>query len=413
LGKRTWTKAETEFIETVVKELGDSEKAYVNEIRAGMVRAGFPARSGRSITTKVRRVRRETQRKAAIGQAIEVALGKDRPLGDQPEHFWPLEDKEERLPPSRLDQTSERGRDGHAAKYQVLKALVEEAQDARAGCAIEPTPGKGLIISDTHGHLMRVDTIRAAVMANLDAEYVAILGDVFDFYDLSFFKSQIRVPLMAEWDIVGRMIQTFSDLYDRTIIVRGNHDIRPVKRIQSILDCVDIYPLMRGALDPLIMLKEGFGFNPEGEIAKRYNWKGTVEYSAIGTAAEGCLLKHGNALFSHVDRFLRGQPGRTAAVVSADASNSWGIGHDCLIQAHTHSQSWGIIGNRLLLMECGCCSDEAEYTRNKALRYRPQSLGWVELYQHDDGTIDLARTRVVHYGDGKQRRLYDEAEESL
>ena len=377
-GKK-WLAEETACLKQLVSSF------YNRRISADMAKAalamdGFAERSGPSVRNKIHSLRKQIKKE----QETEARL-------------WPGDFAE--TVPARMPAASSGAQAAEQDKLQALKGIVASAE---ASVQTGRTPGKTLVFSDTHGHLMRVDALRAAILSNLDAECVAIVGDIFDFYDLSYFDSQVRRSLIGEWTLVAQLFQTLVNLFPKIIVVRGNHDMRLVRKIYSELGSPEIYPFMRGAFDPLVMMANGYGFTPDGELAKMYNWKGRIQYSQVGVGADGCLVRHGNTLLSHVDRYLAGGPGRTAHAVSQKVMSGWGMPHDCLIQAHTHALSKGVVGNRLLLIESGCMSDEAEYVRNKALKYRPQSLGWVELQHNADGTIDIGNTRVRYYGSAKK-----------
>ena len=387
-GKK-WSAEETLQLKQLVRSLQG------RRISAELVRSslGLTGRTAASIRNKIYALRKQIAKETEAEALLQESIG--------PPRFFPGDFVE--TIPSRMPAAASAAEAAQVDKLQALKDIALSAQSASLAGRVGPAvPGKTLVFSDTHGHLMRVDALRAAILSNLDAECVAIVGDVFDFYDLSYFDSQVRRSLIGEWTLVAQLFQTLVALFPKVIVVRGNHDMRLVRKIYSELGSPEIYPFMRGAFDPLVMMANGYGFTPDGELAQMYDWKGRIQYSQVGVGADGCLVRHGNTLLSHVDRYLAGGPGRTAHAVSQKVMSGWGMPHDCLIQAHTHALSKGVVGNRLLLIESGCMSDEAEYVRNKALKYRPQSLGWVELQHNPDGTIDIGNTRVRYFGSAKK-----------
>ncbi|MCP4640217.1 MAG: hypothetical protein GY851_07285 [bacterium] len=391
---RRWTDAETGVLLRAIEHAagGDIPPAIALEALAGV---SSVERTRHQVSNKVYELRRRIERE----EAFAVAMGQDTIA------------QHDALPPvvnavgvpSRLPVYSETGQMGHAAKYQLLTHLAEEAMEMDP---VETTPGKGLCISDTHGHLMRPDVVRAAVLSNLDAEWVAVVGDVFDFHDTSFFSNPSSTPLIAEWDLCGALLEALSDIYERVIIVRGNHDARPGKLVSRILDNPDLLPLMRGAMDPLSLLCQGYGYSPEGEMVERYHWTGSVEYDREGIAnSDGAVTRVGETLLSHTDLYYgAGQiptPGVTCCKISNMYLTKRGEMHDCLVQAHTHGLTWAAVPSGGIALECGCCSDEPEYTTNQKLRYAKQIPGWALVYQHPDGTCDMERTRVQYYGGGR------------
>ena len=396
---REWTQEEIAIIlryRDAAQEVGN-RSTPTKEVQDALEAAGY-LRTASAIRNKLMHARRNRDKRLNF----EIALGREI-VPSHPSALFP------RYTvcgvPSRLDQHSETAQRGHAAKMKILRDLPGEAHELR----MERTPGKGLVFSDTHGHLMRVDAVRAAVLSNLDAEFVAIVGDIFDFYSLSYFTNEVRVPLIAEWDLVGQLVLSLSQIFPRVILVRGNHDARPQRTVIELLKTPETAPFIRGLLDPLILLAEGIGYTPEGEPAKVYNFTGSIEYSDTGIAdSAGACIRVGNTLLSHADRYLGSglidSPLRTVAVVSNDLAMKKSEPHDCCIQAHTHALGQTAITRERLIIECGCMSDKADYQINKKIKYKRQLLGWVELYQHADGTIDMERTWTRYYGRGRVNR---------
>jgi len=288
-------------------------------------------------------------------------------------------------------------RETHSAKVLALRSLRGRiTAEKRAG--VTPCPEglhKILSFSDTHGHLARVGALNKMLLSNLDAEAAVIVGDLFDFHSSSYFVKQSNIPLIAEWDLVVELLLTVLEAFDKVTIVPGNHDDRPQRFIQKMLNAPDLYPIMEGALDPLRMLQMGYGFTPEGEFKQLYpEWQSRIQYSATGPMG-GAAVTVGDVMFSHVDRFLKG-PLKTVSAVSADASHRFDVPHRCCVQAHTHQWGYTIAGG-VMLIEHGCMCDEPDYIThgNRRGRFPPQIVGWSEVWFDSCWRCDFARTRIM------------------
>ena len=286
----------------------------------------------------------------------------------------------------------------YGTKVRILRDIASQGHELRKRHNITTTKGKFFVCSDLHGHLLAVNCFREGVLSNLDAETAVIVGDALDFHDTSFFKDSVAVPLRVEFEVLAGALSALTQLFERVIVVRGNHDMRPAKVIQAHFDAPALAPFMQGARDPLGLLCQGYGFDAYGAVVQKYDWGGRIDYSHTGLMGKGSLRRVGHTIFSHADKYLASAPLATVRWVDNKLWQAWRIPHDCVIQGHTHALGMAILNNQHIIAESGCMSDVPGYVNNAKLKYRDQAKGWIELYQDEQGQVDLRRTKFQWYG---------------
>ena len=208
-----------------------------------------------------------------------------------------------------------------------------------------------------------------------DATDLAIMGDYFDMYSASRYRpEQINYCTIAEELATGRAImEELSKKFDRVFFLRGgNHDVRPLRRVQEVLP--QIMPLI---VHPLDLISGGLP-NVSG-LGKCLSQEGIV-----GSSAEieiDFFSQLGSMILGHFENFC----GADAPKRVDDWLGSWShvlqleSGVNLVAQAHTHRLSFEFSPKGKALIGTGCLALPQAYQIYGHGRYTPPTLGYVRL----------------------------------
>lgn len=231
---------------------------------------------------------------------------------------------------------------------------------------------KILVLSDIHVPFTDEQKLQKAIDLNRTADMVILGGDVMDMYGCSRHRKRKSVPHEVEIDNTVRLLEYLSKTFPWVRVIRGNHDTRPLKKVQDVLPA-----------DLLYLVDE----EPLDKLTKPFS---NVEYLA------DWWTQIGDMIVAHAERSstVEGRP----AVLLAEFFNVKGwqkrlnLGDVRLfIQAHTHQIS-SVYREDVKMMECGCMAQVMEYTLDSTAMMRPPMNGCIIVTQ-DHGVTDFNETR--------------------
>jgi predicted phosphodiesterase len=232
---------------------------------------------------------------------------------------------------------------------------------------------KILVIADIHVPFTDEGKLQKAVDLHRSADIVVIAGDVMDMYGCSRHRKRMSVPHELEVDRTVRFLEYISETFPMTVVLPGNHDKRPMKKIQDVVP-PELFYLFEDN-DTLSLLTRPFS-----NIMFHNDW----------------FYQIGDAVFTHAERSssIEGRP----AVLTADffLVKGWAkrLKMDpirVVVQAHTHQVS-SVYREDLKMMECGCLAQVMEYTTDSSAVMRPPMNGCVSLMQYN-GLTDFNESR--------------------
>lgn len=244
-----------------------------------------------------------------------------------------------------------------------------------------------LVLSDLHepDALPIVDQI---VKAHKDWDGIHYNGDLFNMDYVSSHKGDKQVPLTHEFISVHARLKREQDYFGECLLSPGNHEWRLKWYFQSKID-PNVKFILDDRDDPLTVVVRGF--KVKSDTSKNREFEPLPRWQVT----DWWFTRYGDAVIAHPHDFLR-LPLRT--VQEADAFfRDWGMNHRFVCIGHTHkagTYSTDTFPKRRLV-ESGCLTKTHDYqVKAGKLRYRPQSIGYVELYLWN-GEVDLDRTRQV------------------
>lgn len=232
---------------------------------------------------------------------------------------------------------------------------------------------KILALSDLHVPFTDEAKLQKAIELNRGADICVLGGDVLDQYGCSRWRKKEDIPHEQEIDGGVRLLEYLSETFPVVLILRGNHDERPIKKIRDSIPADLLY--LVDTSGPL-----GFITRPFSNVWYHDNW----------------YLQIGDAIFTHAElsSAVEGKP----ATMTADffIHKGWmkRLGLDnirVVVQAHTHQVS-AMYREDLKMMECGCLAKTMEYTIESSARMRPPQNGCVCVIQNG-GISDFNVTR--------------------
>jgi len=241
-------------------------------------------------------------------------------------------------------------------------------------------PRKILVLADPHEPFSLQRVYDNALANHHDAAMVVIPGDLGDYYSKSRFKKTHYVSFRDEVEAIFHRMEWLSAHWPQVKIMLGNHDNRPEKAIQSLLQ-VDVELLI---LTEARLLHHMAAYFPNIEV---------VQHQIVNT---GCgltfLWPYGDILFAHV------QISRTQASATTEYIDHWLYDWDgvfklpkyrLLLQAHNHQSDKRDIDGRTLMLAptaSDIYSVAMEYARGPKPMKLPPATGYTVLY-HDEGRV--------------------------
>lgn len=238
---------------------------------------------------------------------------------------------------------------------------------------MEMSKRKILVLADLHVPFTDEDKLQRAVELNRSADICVLAGDVLDQYGCSRWRKKIDVPHEQEIDGGVRLLEYLSETFKVVLILRGNHDERPIKKIR------DSIP------SDLLYLVDSEG--PLGRITRPFS---NVWYH------DNWYLQVGDAVFTHAE-ISSAVEGKSATMTTEFfLHKGWmkRLGMDnirVVVQAHTHQVS-AMYREDLKMLESGCMAKTMDYTLDASGRMRPPQNGCVSVVQNN-GLSDFNQTR--------------------
>lgn len=232
---------------------------------------------------------------------------------------------------------------------------------------------KMFVISDIHVPFTDEVKLQRAIDLNRTADICIIAGDVMDMYGCSRHRKRKSVPHEVELDRTVRLFELLSETFPIVVVLHGNHDDRPIKKIRDVVPPELFYLFESGG--PLELLSRPFS-----NVFFIDDW-----YFQIG-----------DAVMAHAERSstVEGRPAVMLAeffLVKGWAKRLSMPDIRVVVQAHTHQVS-AVYREGLKMLECGCMAEVMEYTLDSSAVMRPPMNGCVSIVQYD-GISDFNQTR--------------------
>ena len=254
---------------------------------------------------------------------------------------------------------------------------------------VEDANKKILCLSDLHMPFENDVVIRDAMERHGDADTLVLNGDIMDLSIFSKFSQDSYSLWRSTYEHALEWMIYFAQKFSRIVLIAGNHDLRAKKYFERRVN-PDVLPLVSS--DILSLLANGYGFAPDGQMEKMYDF-GNLFYEP---GVINWYAKIGNAIFVHPS-FYSSIPMRTA--INADTYFSGFEQYDCLIVSHTHN-SGRFVRNKKLLIEQGACCYPMEYAFSGRSHSRLWSFGYAVLHMDMDGNVDFNSTTSEYLGTG-------------
>ena len=225
-----------------------------------------------------------------------------------------------------------------------------------------------------------------------DSDVLVLTGDFLDMLSASSHRQTCDFVTVQEELAVGRsVLEKLANKYVEIYVIMGNHDNRPIKKMQTLLP--GLMPLM---IHPMAWLTQGLdnvkfmsvtvpGTKPMLRFGKDY------ELDFVGLI-EGCLFGHfenfcGDDAAKKVDVWLQ----QWNHILKLDMPKA-------VFQAHTHRLSMEFTPTGRLLVSTGCMCKPQEYQFLQHGRYSPPVQGYVKLFKDEEGNVDLNKTQLIATG---------------
>tara|TARA_A100001518_G_C1210626_1_gene53205 strand:+ start:614 stop:1288 length:675 start_codon:yes stop_codon:yes gene_type:complete len=201
-----------------------------------------------------------------------------------------------------------------------------------------------LVIGDTHAPCMlpTYPDFLLDVYTAWDCDTVVHIGDLVDYHSIAYHLRTVGTPdVMGEIDQAGKQIRELYDRFDKMIIMTGNHDALPSRRLAD-------------AIMPETMLR------PEAEYWDTPGWEWMPRYSQL--VIDNVIYQHGD----------RGRSGVNAAMKNAQAEFC------SLVQGHLHGQcsvNWYANAQlRIFGMQAGCGVDHHLMAMSYSRRFNQKPI---------------------------------------
>lgn len=221
------------------------------------------------------------------------------------------------------------------------------------------------------------------------AEKAIIMGDFIDSLAVTRHRTTIdAVTMRAELADARAKLEHLSRSFKEVYYIRGNHDKRPLKRLQDIAP--QLLPLL---VDPLDLLTSDI------PNIKRLSWgiPNTAPSIPFGENYSADFFGTlGDILVGHFETFM----GPDAVKMAHKWLLDWEhilkleVAPRVILQAHTHNLGMNFTPKGTLLINTGCLCRPMPYQFDQAGRYGAPVLGYVALYQKN-GVTDLNKTEYI------------------
>jgi len=221
------------------------------------------------------------------------------------------------------------------------------------------------------------------------AETAIVCGDFIDFLAVTRHRQNIdAVTTRAELADARAKAEHLARSFKTIYYVRGNHDKRPLKRLQDIAP--QLLPLLIDPVDLITADLPNF---------KRLSWTipNTAPTIQFGEDYEADYFgQYGDVIAGHFETFMGVDAVRQTAKWLSDWDYVLRLPNKprVILQAHTHNLGITFTGKGQLLVNTGCLCRNMPYQFDNAGKYTPNVQGYIALYQRD-GVTDLNKTEVI------------------
>lgn len=231
---------------------------------------------------------------------------------------------------------------------------------------------KVFVISDIHVPFTDEQKLQKAVELNRSADIVIVAGDIMDMYSVSRHRLTKSVPIEVELDNTVRLLEYLSQEFPAVVVLPGNHDTRPLKKIQDLLPSSLLFLFQEDTL--------GLLTRPFSNVFYHNDW----------------WYQLGDAIFAHaeISSSIEGRPPIRLSEWFLQKGWAKRLGLPeirCVVLGHTHQVST-VYREDLKLFECGCLAQIMEYTMQPSAVMRPPMNGCVSLVQYN-GKTDFNESR--------------------
>lgn len=243
-----------------------------------------------------------------------------------------------------------------------------------------------IFISDIHIPFQDMDAVKAVF--DEDADVLNILGDVMDMYSTSAFRQTLtNITVKEELAQARAFMEEASRRFPIVRILTGNHDKRPLRRLQEL--CPQILPLIQ---DPLELICQGLD-NVEiisttiPDTAPNVLGGEDVNLDYMGISGD-ILMGHfegfyGKEAVERLNNWLK----EWAHILKIDPPK-------IVMQSHVHRLNAQYTPTGTLLLTTGCLCKPMPYQFDKHAVYVPPTLGYIKLERNNNIT-DLNSVRMI------------------
>lgn len=244
-----------------------------------------------------------------------------------------------------------------------------------------------IVASDLH--IPFANDAAIAQLLSEEADDLYLLGDLFDMYGASSYRSTIdHLTVRAELAMGRVFMEEISKKFKKIKVIKGNHDLRATKRIQEFAP--QILPLI---VDPIELVSQGL---PNVEILST-PVPGTAPNTEFGQDHSMSYMGvDGDLVLGHFENFY----GKDAGIQVANWLGDWEHilkleAPKVIMQAHVHRLGVQYTPKGQVIMTTGCLCRPMPYQIEGHGKYQPPTNGYIIL-QRESGKTLIDQTRIVH-----------------
>jgi predicted phosphodiesterase len=249
---------------------------------------------------------------------------------------------------------------------------------------------KILSLSDIHCPFHELDLIYKIIEEHKDADMCVLNGDIIDAYAVSSFSKDKHISLHTEYTQALELIKYVASIFDRVLLVRGNHDERVQRYYAKTFDTEN---MMLARKDILLDLAKGTVFKSDGSVVGTLNFKNVI-YAPQGIE---WIARVGKTVFMHPHSYSSGHLATVSKCLEHLSNFMHPDDFDCVVIGHTHKLGMVIEKNKLLI-EQGCLTRVMDYQKVGALVNKPSTLGYAIISQDKNGNTIFNESYPVFLG---------------
>lgn len=243
-------------------------------------------------------------------------------------------------------------------------------------------------ISDPHEPYSSKQVWNEILEKHHDAAHIHINGDIADFYSKSRFRKTEHENFDNELKIIFDRLEWLSTHWKRVTLIRGNHDNRVEKRMQSLVDSDMVFLTKTDLLSYMCAYFDNIEVVGERVI------------SNDGSSADiDFIWQCGDIIFTHIERSSK----QSSALLDGISSqiHKWSRAFNLrpyriIMQGHNHRCTFDTNGVEYLYicpMAASLTTTGLKYALSPSLNGAPPIIGYVEIYQKD-GITDINKTKI-------------------